>query len=259
MTPADAFATARLATRSSKRDTSPNRSQRLANLSAVPPRGVFAAAAASSIETSMRRTKVLADVAEGVELVGEWGATDSLTKQLKQVAKLVVGNAELRSERAAYFVRQGGYDTHANMLERVASNYAALDGAVASFVGEMKSRGYWEHVAVVTTSDFGRTLTSNGVGTDHAWGGNHVLLGGDVAGARVWGSYPDELGDDAELNVGRGRLLPTLGWESMWHALAQWMDVPAARMEEVLPNLPGFAAAGKLLHGAQLFGGARRA
>eukprot|EP01083_Nonionella_stella_P122430 368341_1 len=86
-----------------------------------------------------------------------------------------------------------------------------------AFQAEMKRQGVWDDVVVVSVSDFGRTLTSNGAGTDHAWAGNHFILGGKVKGGKFHGKYPDTLKPDGDLNLGgRGRLVPTLGWESMW-------------------------------------------
>ena len=78
--------------------------------------------------------------------------------------------------------RLGGFDTHADLDEQLATLYRSVDAALASFVAEMKALGVWERVAVQTASEFGRTMATNGQGTDHAWGGNHVLLGGSVRG-----------------------------------------------------------------------------
>ena len=44
-----------------------------------------------------------------------------------------------------------------------------MDSAIKAFVSEMKSQGIWNDITLVSLSDFGRTLTSNGEGTDHAW------------------------------------------------------------------------------------------
>lgn len=110
----------------------------------------------------------------------------------------------------------------------------------------MKALGTWEDVTLLTASDFGRTLTSNGVGTDHAWGSNHLLVGGAVRGGRIHGSYPAVLGEEGEVNVGRGRLLPTTPWEGVWAPLAQWFGVEDAGLDAVLPNRAAFATAGHL-------------
>ena len=79
----------------------------------------------------------------------------------------------------------------------------------------MKDQGVWNNLAVLQLSDFGRTIASNGAGTDHAWGGNYFMVGGAVKGKQVLGSYPGKLSDeDNTLYAGRGgRLIPTTAWE----------------------------------------------
>ena len=80
---------------------------------------------------------------------------------------------------------------------------------MASLAAELKAQGVWRNVTLVAASDMGRTLSSNGLGTDHAWGGNYFVLGGAVRGGRIVGKYPGDLTDDGPLNLGRGRLIPT--------------------------------------------------
>ena len=53
------------------------------------------------------------------------------------------------------------------MREVLESNLGEIDVALRSFVGEMKAHRRWKDVAVISTSEFGRTITSNGLGTDH--------------------------------------------------------------------------------------------
>merc|ERR1711991_280991 len=108
-------------------------------------------------------------------------------------------------------------------------------------MGELQSQRAWDDVVVVTVSDFGRTITSNGAGTDHGWGGNHLIMGGKVNGGRFHGKFPDSLDSDGVANLGgRGRLVPTLGWESMWVGLSDWFGVPSSQLDTVLPNLKYF-------------------
>ena len=110
------------------------------------------------------------------------------------------------------------------------------------FVDEMKAQGVWENVVIQEASEFGRTLASNGRGTDHGWGGNAFVLGGKVRGGQIHGTYPDSLKADGD-NVYRGnsgRVIPTSGWEAVWKPLAQWLGVGAASMAEVLPNEANF-------------------
>jgi uncharacterized protein (DUF1501 family) len=93
---------------------------------------------------------------------------------------------------------------------------------------------------VVTASDFGRTLTSNGYGTDHAWGGNNFIVGGSVKGGQIHGEYPDDLTADGPQNIGRGRLIPTTSLDAMWNGVSEWMGVDNDGLEKVLPNRGNF-------------------
>ena len=102
----------------------------------------------------------------------------------------------------------------------------------------MKAQGYWDTVSLVITSDFGRTLTANsGNGTDHAWGGSYFVMGGAVNGSRILGEYPSDITDDGPTSMGRGRLIPTLSWESVLNPIAEWMGVETqAELNYCLPN-----------------------
>ena len=62
-------------------------------------------------------------------------------------------------------------------------------------------------VTTFTQSDFGRTLTSNGDGTDHAWGGVQIVVGQSVRGRRIFGRYPS-LALNGPDDVGGGRMIP---------------------------------------------------
>jgi len=71
--------------------------------------------------------------------------------------------------------------------------YRDINVALKTFAAEMKALGVWDQVAVQSISEFGRTVTTNGQGTDHAWGGNHFLVGGGVRGGVIHGQYVCEL------------------------------------------------------------------
>ena len=59
----------------------------------------------------------------------------------------------------------------ANLGEVLDWNMGDLDSSLEVFYEELKEQGLWDNVTIITVSDFARTLTSNGLGTDHAWGG----------------------------------------------------------------------------------------
>lgn len=67
-----------------------------------------------------------------------------------------------RSERDFFFTKFGNFDTHQNTNE-LDGMTAELDNGIKEFSDEMKAQGLWENVTIVTVSDFGRTLTGNGV------------------------------------------------------------------------------------------------
>ena len=117
------------------------------------------------------------------------------------------------NEREVYLVQHGSYDYHQDTRDKFANSLQVVDSSIAAFKREMVHQGLWDNVAVVSSSDFGRTLTSNGLGTDHAWAGNYFVAGGSVTGGQMHGAYPEELSEGNPLDSGRGRMIPTMPWE----------------------------------------------
>ena len=103
----------------------------------------------------------------------------------------------------------------------------------------MVALGAENEVVLYSASDFGRTLTSNSQGSDHAWGGNQFVLGGQVKGKQIYGTYPD-LYQDNVLDVGRGRLIPTTSVDEFFAEMALWLGVAKTDLPLVLPNISRF-------------------
>jgi len=215
----------------------------IANLTEGESRSHFAEAFGGVLQSSLRATEKLGAQLEEVELAS--GATfdgeDSLARQLREVAKVMksdISNEQM--ERGAFFTEYGGFDTHDT--HDVSPHMAGLDSALAAFKDEMTAQGIWDDVAVVCVSDFARTLTSNGHGTDHGWGGNYFVVGGGVKGGQMLGRFPDRMAEfESELSMDRGRVIPTTPWESVWHGVAQWWGVDDPRdLDEVLPHAREF-------------------
>lgn len=100
--------------------------------------------------------------------------------------------------------------------------------------------GVFNEVTTFTTLDFGRTLTSNGKGPDHAWGGHHIVMGGSVnGGGTIYRDYPI-LSASNPLDVGRGVYAPTTSVDDYFAELARWFGVPASELDQVLPNVRNF-------------------
>jgi len=98
-------------------------------------------------------------------------------------------------------------------------------------------------VTTFTASEFGRTLRSNGRGTDHGWGGISTVLGGAVNGGRVFGEYPQSLELGSGMDIGtNGRLLPSLSTDQLIASLLQWFGISKSQLSDVLPNLVEFEA-----------------
>ena len=115
-----------------------------------------------------------------------------------------------------------------------------MNNALEDFVAEMKAQGIWNKVTVVSASDFARTLTSNGKGTDHAWAGQHFIMGGSVQGGKIYNDFPPSLQPGNDQDAGRGRLIPKYPWESMLVPVSTWMGVPTDQRGAIFPNLANF-------------------
>jgi len=60
-----------------------------------------------------------------------------------------------------------------------------------------------------------------------------------LRGGVIHGKYPRSLGTDHELNAGRGRVIPTTSWKSVWNALGEWLGLERRGAEPapgLLPN-----------------------
>ncbi len=126
------------------------------------------------------------------------------------------------------------------MLANQERLFAEVDAALKAFVDEMKVKNTWESVTLIEVSDFARTIAPNGnAGSDHGWGGNYFMAGGSVRGGQIVGKYPS-IKENAPLNIGRGRLIPTTSWEAVFLPLAKWAGVDEVDLDYVLPNRRNF-------------------
>jgi len=94
---------------------------------------------------------------------------NKLGDQLEHVAKLIKARHEghVHSQRDFFYVVVTGFDTHSDVGAVLTTNLGHIDAALDSFAQELKGQGVWGNVSLLTASDFARTLTSNGAGTDH--------------------------------------------------------------------------------------------
>ena len=163
-----------------------------------------------------------------------------LGAQLQTVARLIASRDDLQMQRQIFFVATGGFDSHDDQNENQPGLLGGVSDAMAAFYDATVELGVQDSVTAFTQSDFGRTLTSNGDGTDHAWGGNQLVVGGAVNGGDLYGSYPLlEIGGPED--VGGGRMIPSTSADQYAATLARWFGIPDADLEVVAPNLANFA------------------
>ena len=156
------------------------------------------------------------------------------------------------STRQVYFTEWGQFDTHANQRntdntsgkEDQDTQLMQLADAMAAFDQAMMAAGMSNEVAVFVTSEFNRTLDpAAGNGSDHAWGGHWMVMGGRVNGAKMYGDkFPSLVlgGVDDAHNGKRGYWVPQFSSDQVAADLLMWLGLPENKLTEVMPNLKNF-------------------
>jgi uncharacterized protein (DUF1501 family) len=169
-----------------------------------------------------------------------------LGTQLRTVAEMIAVRDAMQASRQIFFVATGGFDSHDDQVQDQPGLLANVSACLNAFYRATVEMGVAQSVTAFTQSDFGRTLTSNGDGTDHAWGGLQLVVGGAVRGHDVYGSYPvlrlgATLAADGADDVGGGRFIPTTSSDQYAATLARWFGVLEADLARVAPSIGNFA------------------
>ncbi len=163
-----------------------------------------------------------------------------LGTQLRTVAQLIAVRDQLQMQRQIFFVAAGGFDSHDNQSQDQPGLLGGISGAMPAFYDATVEVGASDLVTTFTQSDFGRTLTSNGDGTDHAWGGNQLVMGDAVRGGDMYGIFP-RLEIDGPDDIGGGRIIPTTSSDQYAATLSRWFGIPDQDLNIVAPNIDNFA------------------
>ena len=166
-------------------------------------------------------------------------STNSLATQLQMVAKMIAARSSMGAKRQVFFVSIGGFDLHDFLPDQHPGLLRKVSEALGSFYDATVELGVSNQVTAFTASDFGRTLSSNGDGSDHGWGSHHFVLGGAVQGGRFWGQAPVVAVNGPD-DVGQGRLLPSSSVDQLGATLASWMGVPATDLSRVMPQISNY-------------------
>ena len=158
-----------------------------------------------------------------------------LGNQMRNVARMIAARQALGARRQVFHVSIGGFDQHSGLVAGHGPLWTQISAAMAAFYNATVELGIANNVTAFTASDFGRTLDSNGQGSDHGWGAHHMVVGGAIKGGEMYGTWPDTVLRGPN-DVGRGNLLPTTSVDQLVGTFATWFGVPSGSMKDVIPN-----------------------
>jgi uncharacterized protein (DUF1501 family) len=192
--------------------------------------------------------------------------TSSMLAQMKMVAEIIEAGYRpggLGMKRQIFFVQVGGYDLHtgqtdnagatttnnakviigaqASLFAELSQSINALNNAMAEIGTQYSDSAFTQRVTAFTSSDFGRTLPSNSLGSDHGWGSHHLVFGGAVQGQRTYGTFPALVVGGPD-DTSTGRWIPTTAVDQYAATLANWFGIDSTNMSTVFPNLGRFAS-----------------
>lgn len=163
-----------------------------------------------------------------------------VSQSFKMIARTMAAREELGMKRQIFFLDFGGWDHHDELLNNQFGMLNVLSAALGEFDKALQEINLNDCVTTFTVSEFGRTLTSNGNGTDHAWGGNVLVMGGNhLNGGRILGQYPS-LALESDLDIGGGVFLPTTSTDQYFAEIARWFGVANSELNTLFPNLENF-------------------
>ncbi len=173
---------------------------------------------------------------------------NTLAAELRIVARIIAARSALGAKRQVFLVSLGGFDHHDRLVEEQPGLLRKVSEAMTAFYQATVELGVADRVTSFTASDFGRALASNGNGTDHGWGGHHLVVGGAVRGRHFYGKPPPlSVGEteapEDQWHIGQGRLIPTTAVDQYAATLARWFGVTGTEMNGILPNLRHFTTA----------------
>ena len=174
---------------------------------------------------------------------GLTSATDparTLGQQFKAIVRTMKARKILGLRRQTFFLNYGGWDHHDEVINSMDRMVDVVNRCIAAYWAALGEIGLQNNVTLYTASDFARTLTSNGAGSDHAWGGNAFALGGAVNGGRVYGNYPDLALNSNAIVTSRGATLPTVSVDEYFAEFALWLGVSPGQLKSVLPRIRNF-------------------
>ncbi|MEE9398306.1 MAG: DUF1501 domain-containing protein [Methylococcales bacterium] len=207
---------------------------------------VLKAQTADTIRMARLRIAAIVGALDEAPEIAPFSGQGGLGHQLRMAARLISIREALGMKRQFFFVKIGGWDTHGNQLPTHADLLTQLNDALHYFYQTTQQLGVADSVTTFTASEFGRSLTSNGDGTDHAWSTQHLVMGDAVRGGQIHGEIPTmEIGGQKDAvdegGIPGGRLIPEYSVDQYGATLAKWLDVTDADLSVIFPNLDNFS------------------
>lgn len=180
----------------------------------------------------------------------------NLISRFETIAKMVdlgANNAFNTGQynRQIFFIGIGGFDTHASQATNHSMRLREISLGLWKFQKAMEELGHADKVTTFSMSDFGRTMTINtGLGTDHAWGSHHFVMGGagnhaegSLKGGQMIGTLPDLTPSGSDDYSNKGRIIPTIAQDQINATICRWFGVEPSLMPSIFPNLSNFETA----------------
>lgn len=202
------------------------------------------------LNTNIAGTAMSTDTPPGTWVWNTPFPTSGLGNQLKMIARLIAAKDGFEMKRQIFFCSVGGYDTHTAQvtlspaLDTTTGTHATLltdiNDCMFAFQRAMEQINASNSVTTFTVSDFNRTFPTNSQGSDHGWGGHHMIMGGAVKGGKTYGHLP-VFAVNGPNDTSTGRWIPTTSVDQFSSTLAKWFGVSATDMPAIFPNVSRFS------------------
>ena len=200
-------------------DTARRRTQALLDLyKAFPAETPFAGLFDATLNAAADSSEALQQSSASYVPAVTYPQNNSLSTGLK----LLAGAIDARLGLKVGHVSIGSYDTHAGQAQGQARLLQSLSDALSAFYADLKAHGRDQDVVIMTWSEFGRRVQSNGSGgTDHGSAGVQFVLGTPVRGG-LYGEYP------SLTDLVNGNLKHTTDFRSVYATLVEeWLGANA--------------------------------
>lgn len=206
---------------------------------------VFQQTFASQTSSAIEAQKIFSAAIANVPEFSTQFSNHYLSRNMNMIAKVIAARTQLGMCRQTFFVDLGGWDMHDEVIGSQDYLFGVLNDAMTELNDVLVELGLQDNVTTFTISEFGRTLTSNGNGSDHAWGGQQMVMGGAVNGKEIYGDFPSLALDGNALNISdRGVIIPQLSTDEFFAELALWFGLSSTDLTTIFPNITQFYSPG---------------